>query len=249
MGRLAVFISILTLMVATTALAQSRKQESSAGELQRQLDEMRSQIAAMQNRIAELEAAKGIAPTPSADARPSQTEAKSAEGPSSIHFNALDLTPGGFLESTILVRTRSENADIASTKLKGYVETDFLGAAPTANDVQSSSWTPRLRQLSVQFGKSSGWTATAGQMWSLLTTNRQGIETLEELRPVGADGQYVVGFTWTPEKSVRVTRNFNDKVWAAFALENPESTYSAAFVSPNIMRLNTMALPDCRTPP
>ena len=289
MGRRLVFIGIFIFMVTTTLLAQSRNQESTTSELQRQLDEMRSQMARMQNRIAELEAAAGITTTkartdstlldkqtPSAGLLGQSNEPKSTEGPSSIHFKALDLTPGGFLESTILVRARNENADIAntysaipldgssnaklseyrgsvrnselslliegttgSTKLKGYVETDFLGAAPTANYVQSSSWTPRLRQLWVQFGRSSGWTVTAGQMWSLLTTNQQGIETLKELRPVGADGQYVVGFTWTREKSVRVTRNFNDKVWAAFAVENPESTYSAAFVSPNIMGLNT----------
>jgi hypothetical protein len=30
-----------------------------------------------------------------------------------------------------------------TTKLKGYFETDFLGAAPTANYVESNSWTPR----------------------------------------------------------------------------------------------------------
>jgi hypothetical protein len=76
-------------------------------------------------------------------------------------------------------------------------------------------------------------------MWSLLTTNRHGIANLEELRPGGEDGNYVVGFTWTRERAVRVTRNFNDRVWIGFALENPESTYSAAFVPPNVMGLNT----------
>jgi hypothetical protein len=76
-------------------------------------------------------------------------------------------------------------------------------------------------------------------MWSLLTTNQQGIATLAELRPVGQDGQYVVGFTWTRQRAFRVTKNFNNKVWAAFAIESPETTYSAAFVPPNIMGLNT----------
>src|SRR5262249_43274957 len=183
---------------------------------------------------------------------------------------------GGFLEGTMLVRTRNENADIAnsysaiplngssnaqlsefrgtarnsefslllqgtagSAKLKGYVETDFLGAAPTANYVESNSWTPRLRQLWVQLDRPSGWTITAGQMWSLLTTNEQGIATLAELRPGGQDGQYVVGFTWTRQRAFRITKNFNNKVWAAFAVENPETAFSAAFVPANIMGLNT----------
>jgi len=290
MGRRVILVGIFTLIVSAEGLAQASNQDSAVSELQRQLDEMRSQMIKMQNRIAELEAAKGNATTgsrsgstllqdqtPSARALPSQSrETKSPEGLTSFHYKGLTLTPGGFLESTILVRTRNENADIAnnysavplngspnaklsefrgsvrnselsllvqgtagSTKLKGYVETDFLGAAPTANYVESNSWTPRLRELWVQLDRPSGWTFTVGQMWSLLTTNRQGIATLAELRPGGEDGQYVVGFTWTRQRAFRVTRNFNNKVWMAFAVENPETTFSATFVPPNIMGLNT----------
>jgi hypothetical protein len=251
---------------------------------------MRLQMAKMQNRIAELETARGIAATnfstdpvllqsetpPEQALRAQPDETKSHEEPTSIHFKGLTLTPGGFLEGTMLVRTRNENADIAnsysviplngssnarlsefrgtarnsefsllfqsaagSTKLKGYVETDFLGAAPTANYVESNSWTPRLRQLWVEVDKPSGWVITAGQTWSLLTTNEHGIATLAELRPQTEDGQYVVGFNWTRQRAFRVTKNFNNKIWTAFAIEEPETTYSAAFVPANIMGLNT----------
>src|SRR5262249_22627679 len=171
---------------------------------------------------------------PPAQSRQVPDEAKSQGEAATFRYKGLSLTPGGFLEGTMLVRTRNENADIAdnysvlplngssnaqlsefrgtarnselslllegavkSTKLKGYFETDFLGAAPTANYVESNSWTPRLRQLWTQVDWPSGWTVTSGQMWSLLTTNRQGIATLAELRPGREDGQYVVGFTWT----------------------------------------------------
>ena len=283
-------IGIFTIIVTAEGLAQSSNQSPTNAELQRQLEEMRSQMARMQNRIAELEAARGITATSfSTDpvllqggTPPAQTiqsrpdEEKSSEEPTSFHYKGLSLTPGGFLEGTMLVRTRNENADIAnnytaiplngspnakltefrgtarnsefsllvqgtagSTNLKGYVETDFLGAAPTANYVESNSWTPRLRQLWVQFDRPSGWTITAGQTWSLLTTNRQGIATLAELRPPTEDGQYVVGFTWTRQRAFRVTKNFNNKVWTAFAVENPETTFSAAFVPANLMGLNT----------
>src|SRR4029077_8601726 len=34
-----------------------------------------------------------------------------------------------------------------------------------------------------------------------------GIANLAELRPIGEDGNYVVGFTWTREKAIRVTKN------------------------------------------
>jgi len=285
-----ILVGIITIMVPAACLTQSSKQEPTTGELQKQLKEMRSQMATMQNRIAELEAARGTTamsssndpvlppeetpPAPALQLQPAK--AKSSEEPTSIRFRGLSLTPGGFLEGTMLVRTRNENADIAnnysviplngssnarltefrgtarnsefslliqgaagSANLKGYVETDFLGAAPTANYVESNSWTPRLRQLWVQLDWPSGWTITSGQTWSLLTTNEQGIAALAELRPATEDGQYVVGFTWTRQRALRVTKNFNNKVWAAFALESPESTYSAAFAPANIMGLNT----------
>ena len=93
--------------------------------------------------------------------------------------------------------------------------------------------------MGFQLDRPSGWTITAGQTWSLLTTNQQGIATLAELRPGTEDGQYVVGFTWTRQGTFRVTKNFNNKVWTAFAVENPETTYSAALVPANIMGLNT----------
>ena len=290
MSRKSILICIFTILVASESPAQSSPQEPAIAELQKQIQEMRSQMAQMQNRIAELETAKGITVRESsADPVPVQVEAFPAQAlqlrsdetqnlkkPTSIQFKGLTLTPGGFLEGTMLVRTRNQNADIAnnysavpldgssnakltefrgtarnsefslmvqgaarSTDLEGYVETDFLGAAPTANYVESNSWTPRLRQLWVQLAWPSGWTITTGQTWSLLTTNEKGIATLAELRPSTEDGQYVVGFTWTRQRAFRITRNFNNKVWTAFAVEEPETTYSAAFVPANIMGLNT----------
>ena len=128
MSRLVILVSIFTLIVTAAGLAQVSKQEPTIGELQKQLEEMRSQMVKMQNRIAELEAARGIAATSSStdpivlqsEAPPSQPlrlqpdEAKRPEEPTSFHFKGLTLTPGGFLEGTMLVRTRNENADIAN---------------------------------------------------------------------------------------------------------------------------------------
>src|SRR5262249_53637864 len=108
---------------------QAFNQEPTTGELQRQLDEMRSQMVKMQNRIAELEVAKGIAATnsstdpvllqsqtaPAQALRSQPDDTKVPEETMSFHFRGLTLTPGGFLEGTMLVRTRNENADIANT--------------------------------------------------------------------------------------------------------------------------------------
>src|SRR5215831_12287975 len=284
-----ILVILLTLIAAKAALPQTSNHDPTIGELQKELEEMRSQMTQMRDRIAVLEAASGAAATnstsdptapktetPPQALRSQSDEKKRLEEPTSFQFKGLTLTLGGFLEGTMLVRTRNENADIANnysaiplngssnarltefrgtarnsefslmlqgtagnTKLKGYVETDFLGAAPTANYVESNSWTPRLRELWVQLDMPSGWTITSGQMWSLLTTNEHGIATLAELRPITEDGQYVVGFTWTRQRAFRVTKNFNNKVWAAFAIESPETTYSAAFVPANLMGLNT----------
>jgi len=93
------------------------------------LEMMRSRMAKMENRIAELEAAKRTAATSSSTdptLLQSQTpmaqkvrsqpgeDVKKPEGPMSFRYKGLTLTPGGFLEGTMLVRTRNENADIAN---------------------------------------------------------------------------------------------------------------------------------------
>ena len=56
MSRKILLASIFTVVVTAEALAQSSKQKPIIGELQKQLEEMRSQMVKMQNRIAELEA-------------------------------------------------------------------------------------------------------------------------------------------------------------------------------------------------
>ena len=105
-------------------------------------------------------------------------------------------------------------------KITGYYEMDFLGAAPTANENQSNSFTPRVRQA---FGEMEwhDWSLTGGQAWTLLTLNKQGIETLGWYNPDTIDAQYVVGFTFARLMSMRLVKSFDDKkVTAAFAIEN-----------------------------
>jgi len=130
---------------------------------------------------------------------------------------------------------------LGGTKLTGYVEGDFLGAAPTANYVQSGGFTPRLRLAFAEVAWTSGWTVSGGQFWSLSTTSRQGIGTLPstEFIPNVMDGAYVVGFNWLRDRSIRVTKNFNNRIWAAVEATEPETTYSAAYQPSNIMGLNT----------
>ncbi len=109
-----------------------------------------------------------------------------------------------------------------SAKLTGYWEMDFLGAAPTANENQSTSFNLRQRQLYGQAAFDSGWTVTAGQTWSLITTNKKGIENRGEWVPATIDAQYIVGYNFARLMTARVTKAFADKkATFGFSVENP----------------------------
>jgi hypothetical protein len=108
-------------------------------------------------------------------------------------------------------------------RLTGYWELDFLGQAPTANQLQSNSFTPRIRQAWGQVDFKNGFTVTAGQTWSLITTDRQGIATRSEFIPSTIESSYVVGYNYARQASVRLTEKFDKKVTAAFEVANPET--------------------------
>ena len=120
----------------------------------------------------------------------------------------------------------------------GYYEADFLGAAPTANEVESNSFNPRQRQLWGQVEFKNGLSVLAGQTWSLLTTDRKGLGPLQEMILLTIDSQYAVGYNWARQWGARVTKNLNDHVWAAFAIENPETTAGVINPPPGVFGLS-----------
>jgi hypothetical protein len=127
-SRRVILGSILMFLTAGGSVAQTANQDPTITDLQRQIQEIRSQMVKMQNRIAELETTRGIASTssgPDPALLPSETlptqalqsqpgETKSSEEQTSFHYKGITLTPGGFLEGTMLLRTRDENADIVA---------------------------------------------------------------------------------------------------------------------------------------
>jgi hypothetical protein len=115
-------------------------------------------------------------------------------------------------------------AKLASAKVTGYIETDFLGAGTTSNNRESNSYVFRMRQGWGQAAFENGWTFTAGQMWTLATENRKGIANRGEALPQMIDPQYVVGFTWERIPSVRVTKSFGDKFTLGVSAEEPQTT-------------------------
>jgi len=109
-------------------------------------------------------------------------------------------------------------------KASGYYEMDWLGACVTSNSRQSNSYCMRQRQLWGQAALSNGWTFTGGQQWSLVTETRKGMDNRAEALPMTIDAQYQVGFSWQRQYGFRVTKNFGDKTWFGFAIEEPQIT-------------------------
>jgi hypothetical protein len=124
---------------------------------------------------------------------------------------------------------------LKSAKLTGYVEADFLSAGVTSNNNQSNSYTMRQRQAWGQAALNSGWTFTGGQMWSLLTETRNGVDNRSEALPMTIDPQYNVGFSWARQYGFRVAKGFGNKLWLALSVENPQTTFTAHGNSNNFL--------------
>jgi hypothetical protein len=124
---------------------------------------------------------------------------------------------------------QSRIAMLAQGKLKsatigGYYEGDFLSAGVTSNDNQSNSYTFRQRQFWGQARFDSGWTITGGQMWSLITETKTGVDNRTEATTQTIDAQYNVGFSWARQYGLRVAKDFSNKVWLAAAVEEGQTT-------------------------
>jgi hypothetical protein len=113
---------------------------------------------------------------------------------------------------------------LAMAKLSGYVEADFLSAGVTSNNNQSNSYTLRQRQAWGQAAFDNGWSVTGGQMWSLVTETKHGVDNRTEALPMTIDPQYTVGFSWARQYGLRLAKNFGDKVWFAVSMENAQAT-------------------------
>ena len=111
--------------------------------------------------------------------------------------------------------------------MTGYVETDFLGAGTTSNNNESNSYLLRQRQVWGQAALNSGWSFTGGQMWSLVTETKVGEDNRTEATPLTIDPQYTVGFSWARQYGFRIVKNFNNKIWFGFSVEDSQETLTA----------------------
>jgi len=129
---------------------------------------------------------------------------------------------------------------LAAVKLTGYVETDFLGAGIASNNNQSNSYVLRLRQGWGQAKFDNGWGFTGGQMWSLITETRKGVDNRSEALPLTIDPQYTVGFSWARQYGFRVSKSFGDKFTVAASVEESAIT-ATVHGNPTITTLSTVS--------
>ena len=189
------------------------------------------------------------------------------EGPLTIHFRGINITPGGYAAAEFVRRSRALSADLPTpfssvtmpgasqsqvseffgsarqskittflngevkgVDLSSYVSADFLSAGVTSTSTSTNSYTLRLRQAWAQARFHSGWSFLGGQSWSLATENGKGISPDDDLgrtndaRPKTIDPSYNVGFVFTRQYGIRLTKSFGDAVAIAVAMENAQGT-------------------------
>ncbi len=122
---------------------------------------------------------------------------------------------------------------LSMAKLSGYYEADFLSSGVTSNNNQSNSYTMRQRQAWGKAELDNGLSFTGGQMWSLVTETKHGVDNRTEALPMTIDPAYTVGFSWARQYGFRVAKKFNDHFWLAASLENPQTIFGGTQVSSN----------------
>jgi len=110
-------------------------------------------------------------------------------------------------------------------KALGYVETDFLGAGTASNNNQTNSYVLRVREAFGQVVLNNGFGVSGGQMWSLVTPVKKGINPGPgaEATTNQIDPNFEPGFSLSRQYGVRFTQSFaNKKVSAGFSVEESQ---------------------------
>jgi TolA-binding protein len=237
---------------ADTAVAQTTEQQQTVIALKSDVTDLKTSatnaaltLQETQKNVKELESPlaihyKGIAITPGGFLAGESVYRSRATGGDATAFNSIFMPGSGAnrvseffgsgRQSQITMRADGKIGDM---KLTGYYEADFLAAGTTSNNNQTNSYALRQRQAWGQVAFDNGWSFVAGQMWTLLTENRKGIDNLSTARPMTIDPNYNVGFSFARQYGARVVKNFNNRFWLAAALENPQTTFTATNANNN----------------
>jgi hypothetical protein len=111
--------------------------------------------------------------------------------------------------------------------LKAYFEGDFLSAGTTSNNLQSNSYTMRVRQAWGQ-ATAGRLVFTGGQMWTLLTEDKKRALPGQEALPLFFDGNLHVGDTYIRQAGFRFQDAITPTVALALGIENSQYQFSAS---------------------
>jgi hypothetical protein len=228
---------------ADAAQAQATSQQQTVGELKSDVSDLKVNLLnttvtlqETQKSISDSPAAihyKGITITPGGFVAAEFVRRSRALGGEATPFNSLTMpgasqsTTSEFFGSGRQSRlSMTATGQLKNAKLTAYYETDFLGVGVTSNNNQTNSYPLRQRQAYAQAAFTNGWTVTGGQMWTLLTETKHGVDNRTEATPMTIDPNYTVGFTFARQYGLRLSKNFNDKAWFAVSMENPQATLS-----------------------
>jgi hypothetical protein len=149
-----------------------------------------------------------------------------------------DNTPQGNLSETRFTAQNSRlsllvTSKVGSAAVKGYVETDFGGAAAANSLVTTNSNTLRMRLYWAQYLKGK-FEFLGGQSWSLLTPNRSGLSPApaDVFFSQNMDTGYQVGLTWARQTQFRFIAHPSKTIAAGVSLENPQQYVGSAVVLP-----------------
>src|SRR5262249_6245554 len=73
----------------------------------------------------------------------------------------------------------------------------------------------------------NGFTFTGGQMWSLVTETKHGVDNRTEAVPLTIDHQYNVGFSFARQYGLRVSKSFGNKLWVDASIEDAQATITS----------------------
>jgi hypothetical protein len=126
------------------------------------------------------------------------------------------------------------DSTVYDTKVLGYLETDFLGNAPTNLGVTSNADTLRMRNYFADL-RNGPWEFLAGQDWSLLTPNRRGLSPLpsDVFYTNDMDTNYQIGLTWARQPQIRLIYHATDEVTLGVSLENPDQYVGSLVTLPS----------------
>jgi len=129
--------------------------------------------------------------------------------------------------------TLQATSKVGSANLKGYLEADFLGNTAQNLNITSNSNGLRMRLYWVQF-ISGKFEFLAGQSWSMLVPNRNGMSPMpgDLFYSQDVDTNYQLGLTWGRTPGFRFVAHASDTVTAGVALENPQQYVGGAVVLP-----------------